>query len=70
MTLELSPEQRKLAISFLAERFLDNMSLKDLECFFIETQEDYLADYTDQELVGTLEDYTTDDEFDSLLSPV
>ena len=67
-TLELSTEQRERLVDFIADRYLDSMNLRDLENFFYEIQADLLADYSDGELLGALEDVTDDDEYQRLLN--
>ena len=67
-TLELSIEQRDRLIELVAERYLDQMDLRDLETFFLETQAQYLTDYTDQELLAEVEDLTSEDEYEELIN--
>ena len=66
-SVALTSEQRASVISLIAQRYLDSMDLRDLERFFLDTQEEYLHDYTDAELVGELEDYMETDEFNAVL---
>ena len=64
----LTAEQRERAIDLLANRWLDTMSLKDLEVFFYETQAEYLTSYNDAELLGELEDYMEDSEYQEFIN--
>lgn len=63
----LTEDQRFRLVDFLAGRYLDNMSLKDLERFFFDIQVDYLREYSDEELLSELEDYTSEEELAELM---
>lgn len=63
----LTEDQRFRLVDFLAGRYLDNMSLKDLERFFLDIQVDYLREYSDEELLSELEDYTSEEELAELM---
>jgi hypothetical protein len=67
-TLELTPEKREALTELLVQRWLDGMSGRDLERFFLDIQTDYLADYTDAELIAEVEDNTSDEEFEGLIN--
>ena len=67
-TLELSIEQRERLIELVADRYLDQMDLRDLETFFLETQTQYLEDYSDQELLSEVEDLTSDFEYEEIIN--
>ena len=67
-TLGLSIEQRERLIELAAERYLEQMDLRDLETFFVETQIEFLQDYADAELLETIEDLTSDFEYEELIS--
>ncbi len=67
-TLGLSPEKREAFIELLAQRWLDGMSGRDLERFFLDVQTDYLAEYTDAELIAEIEDNTSEEEFEELIN--
>jgi hypothetical protein len=67
-TLELSIEQRERLIELVADRYLDQMDLRDLETFFLETQAQYLEDYSDQELLSEVEDLTSDFEYEEIIN--
>jgi len=62
----LTPEKREYLVEFLANRYLDNMSVRDLERFFLDVQLDYLSSYNDEELIGEIEDYSTSEEYQQL----
>lgn len=64
----LTDEQRERLIEFIAERYLDGMSSRDLERFFLDIQTDYLGQYTDEELITEVEDMTTDEEYAELFA--
>ena len=66
----LTDEKRTVLIDLLAQRYLDSMSGRDLERFFLDIQAEYLQDYTDAELIGEIEDYTTEEEFAELFQDV
>lgn len=63
----LNPDQRYRLIEFIADRYLDNMDVDDLARFFREAQREYLDEYTDEELVGALEDITHEDEYEEIM---
>ena len=67
-TLELSIEQRDRLIELAAERYLQQMDLRDLETFFLETQIEFLQDYADSELLETIEDLTSDFEYEEIVN--
>jgi hypothetical protein len=64
----LTDEKRAALIDLLAQRYLDSMSGRDLERFFLDIQTEYLQDYTDTELISEIEDYTTNEEFEELIN--
>jgi hypothetical protein len=64
----LTVEKRAALIELLAQRYLDSMSLKDLERFFVDVQNGYLQECTDSELIGEVEDCTSNEEFEELFS--
>ncbi len=66
----LTDEKREALIELLAQRYLDGMSGRDLERFFYDVQIEYLKDYTDSELLGEIEDYTTDEEFEEIINEI
>ena len=48
-------------------RYLESMDLKGLERFFIDIHYDTLADYSDEELIGEIEDMLDKEECAELL---
>jgi len=66
MMTSLTPEKRSALVEWLVERYLDGMSTRDLERFFIDIQLDYIGSYTDEELIGEIEDNTTEEEYAQL----
>ncbi len=66
-TSPLSEAQRDTLAEFIALRYLDSLDLKDLERFFLDIQMDYLKDYTDEELIGEIEDLTDTEEFNAMM---
>ena len=59
----LTDTQRESLIEFLAKHWLDCMDMRDLERFFLDIQTDYLRDYSDEELIGEIEDVTSEEDF-------
>jgi hypothetical protein len=66
----LTPQKREALVELLAQRWLDQMDLRDLEVFFLNTQAEYLNDYTDAELIAEVEDNTSDEEFEELINEI
>ena len=56
-------KNRDALIEFLATYWLDSMSNKDLETFFYDTQTEYLESYSDEELIGEIEDVMSEEDF-------
>ena len=69
-TQSLTPEKREAFTELLVQRWLDGMSGRDLERFFLDIQTDYLADYTDAELIAEVEDNTSEEEFGELINEI
>jgi hypothetical protein len=69
-TFPFSTEQRERLIDLVAERYLENMDVRDLERFFLDVQTEYLTNYDDGELLSEVEDVTNEDEYDEVLSEV
>ena len=67
LTSPLSEAQRETLSEFIALKYLDSMDLRDLERFFIDVQMEYLKDYTDEELIGEIEDLTDTEEFNAMV---
>jgi|LakMenEpi03Aug12_release.lakeMendotaPanAssembly.Ray.scaffolds.fasta_scaffold3574785_1 hypothetical protein len=66
----LTVEQRDRLIDLVATRYLDGMDLRDLERFFFDIQSEYLKEYTDEELLGAVEDITDEDEYNEIINEV
>jgi len=66
MMTSLTPEKRSALVEWLVERYLDGMTTRDLERFFFDIQLDYIGSYTDEELIGEIEDNTTEEEYAQL----
>ncbi len=69
-TQSLTPQKREALVELLAQRWLDQMDPRDLETFFLNTQADYLNDYTDAELIAEVEDNTSDEEFEEIINEI
>ena len=61
---QLTEEQRKYISELIAIRYLDGMSNRDLETFFLDAQRGYLDEYTTDELLTELSELVDEDEFD------
>ena len=59
----LTDTQRESLVEFLAKHWLDCMDMRDLERFFFDVQTEYLRDYSDEELIGEIEDVTSEEDF-------
>lgn len=66
--MTLTHDQRFQIADRLAQRWLDNMSTKDLERYFYDTQLEYLQTYDDQELLSELTDVVDDEELDDIVN--
>lgn len=66
----LTVEQRDYLIDLVAMRYLDSMNSRDLERFFFDVQAEYLKEYTDEELLGAVEDVTDEDEYNEVINEV
>ena len=66
MMTSLTPEKRSALVEWLVERYLDGMTTRVLERFFVDIQLDYIGSYTDEELIGEIEDNTTEEEYAQL----
>jgi hypothetical protein len=67
LTSPFSEAQRETLSEFIALKYLDSMDLRDLERFFIDVQMQYLGDYTDEELIGEIEDLMDTEEFNAMM---
>ena len=66
----LTVDQRDYLIDLVATRYLDGMNVRDLERFFFDIQAEYLKEYTDEELLGAVEDVTDEDEYNEVIDEV
>jgi hypothetical protein len=64
----LTVEQRCQLIQLVSERYLDCMDVDALALFFLEAQREYLQEYTDEELLGAVEDITDEDEYNEVIN--
>ena len=62
--VQLTEEQRKYISELIAIRYLDGMSNRDLETFFLDAQRSCLDEYTTDELLSELVELVDEDEFD------
>lgn len=69
-TVQLSSDQRDGVAELLAQRYLDGMDIRDLERFFLEITIDAYSSYSDEELLGELEDMTDEQEFNELIEAI
>jgi hypothetical protein len=68
--VSLTDEQREYLVDLVASRYLDGMDVSDLERFFFDAQSECLAEYTDAELLGAVEDMTDEEEFTEVLNEI
>jgi hypothetical protein len=66
----LTAEQRDYLVDLVATRYLDCMDGRDLERFFFDVQSEYLKEYTDEELLGAVEDIANEDEYEEVLNEI
>jgi hypothetical protein len=59
--------QRETLAEFIALKYLDAMDVRDLERFFIDVQMEFLADYTDEEMIAEIEDMVETEEFNAMM---
>ena len=64
---DLTYEQRSRISEFLAEYWLNAMSLRDLERYFLEDNLEFLKGYADDELLQELEGLTDEEQYNQLL---
>jgi hypothetical protein len=68
--MTLSKDQlRKLTLMY-AERVVDNMDIRDLCAFAVDTIVDNMEDYNESELMEELSHYYEDDELQELVEEV
>lgn len=63
----MSDSQRGALCEYIALRYLDSMNSKDLEHFFLDIHLSYLREYSDEELIGEIEDMLDKEECAELL---
>jgi hypothetical protein len=63
-------KKRNALIKFLAQHWLDAVSLRDLEIFFYDAQIDYLESYSDEELISEVEDVMSEEDFNLFIAEV
>jgi tRNA U54 and U55 pseudouridine synthase Pus10 len=68
--MTLSNDQLRKLIEAYAERVVDNMDVRDLCAFAIDTIVDNMIDYNESELMEELSHYYEDDELNDLLESV
>jgi hypothetical protein len=67
MITPLTADQREDLKHQVAYRWLDQMSMKDLERVFVEMQVEHLDSCTDEELLAEIEDNFMEAEFASIM---
>ena len=70
LTFPLRDEQRDYLIDLVAQRYLDGMDMSDLERFFFDIQVEYLREYTDDELLGAVDDVTDQAEYGEIVNEI
>jgi hypothetical protein len=68
--MTLSKEQLSKLTLMYAERVVDNMDIRDLCAFAIDTIVDNMDDYNESELMEELSHYYDDDELQELVEEV
>ena len=68
--MSLSNDQLRSLIAAYAERVVDNMDVRDLCAFAIDTICDNMTDYNESELMEELSHYYDDDELNELIESV
>lgn len=68
--MTLSNDQIRKLVSIYAERVVDNMDVRDLCAFAIDTICDNMTDYNESELMEELSHYYDDDELDEIVESV
>ncbi len=68
--MTLSSDQLRKLTQLYAERVVDNMDLRDLCAFAIDTICDNMSDYNESELMEELSHYYEDDELNELVESV
>ena len=68
--MTLTSDQISKLVSLYAERVVDNMDVRDLCAFAIDTICDNMTDYNESELMEELSHYYDDDELNELVESV
>ncbi len=68
--MSLTSDQIRKLIQAYAERVVDNMDVRDLCAFAIDTIVDNMDDYNESELMEELSHYYDDDELNELVESV
>jgi hypothetical protein len=68
--MTLSQDQLSKIVQLYAERVVDNMDVRDLCAFAIDTICDNMSDYKERELMEELSHYYDDDELQELVESV
>ena len=66
----LTDAQRKPLRELIARYWLEGLDLEDLEAFFIDTQMEYMNDWSDGELIEEIENVLDTAEFNTMLSEI
>jgi hypothetical protein len=69
-TMTLTEEQLSKLIQLYAERVVDNMDVRDLCAFAIDTIVDNMNDYNESELMEELSHYCDDEEIADMVESV
>ena len=68
--MTLTNDQIRKLVAIYAERVVDNMDVRDLCAFAIDTICDNMTDYNESELMEELSHYYDDEEIDNLVESV
>ena len=68
--MTLTSDQISKLVSLYAERVVDNMDVRDLCAFAIDTICDNMTDYNESELMEELSHYYDDDELQEMIESV
>ena len=68
--MTLTNDQIRKLVAIYAERVVDNMDVRDLCAFAIDTICDNMTDYNESELMEELSHYYDDDELNELIESV
>ena len=68
--MTLSKDQLSKLVSVYAERVVDNMDVRDLCAFAVDTICDNMSDYNESELLEEMSYYYDDDELQEIIESV